>query len=140
MEWERGHSEYPQAQTGLTATERIASLFQPDTVLSEQYFENLRRKTLLEPEKKLMLAILEDAVNCFQDNLSAQHGRGQKLFEEAEKWIVEPGSDWVFSFEHICEALGFKPEYVREGLLRWKARHRATQLKRGAWGKKAMVG
>jgi hypothetical protein len=26
---------------------------------------------------------------------------------------------WVFSFENICEALGFNPAYVRQGLLRW---------------------
>jgi hypothetical protein len=140
MEWKRGHAEYTQAQTGLTADEKIASLFQPDTVLAAQYFENLRRRTVLEPEKKLMLAILEDAVNCFQDNLSAQNGRGQKLFEEAEQWIVEFGSDWIFSFEHICEALGFKPEYVRQGLLQWKERHRSKHLKRGAWEMKKMVG
>jgi hypothetical protein len=140
MEWESGQSEYVQAQTGLTADEKIASLFQPDTVLSAQYFENLRRKTLLEPEKKLMLAILEDAVNCFQDNLSAPNGKGKKLFEEAEQWIVELGSDWIFSFEHICEALGFNPEYVRQGLLQWKERHRSKHLERGAWEIKTMVG
>ena len=140
MEWESGQSEYAQAQTGLTADEKIASLFQPDTVLSAQYFENIRRKTLLEPEKKLMLAILEDAVNCFQDNLSAQNGKGKKLFEEAEQWIVELGGDWIFSFEHICEALGFNPEYVRQGLLQWKDRHRSKHLKRGAWEIKTMVG
>jgi hypothetical protein len=140
MEWESGQSEYAQAQTGLTADEKIASLFQPDTVLSAQYFENIRRKTLLEPEKKLMLAILEDAVNCFQDNLSAQNGKGKKLFEEAEQWIVEFGGDWIFSFEHICEALGFNPEYVRQGLLQWKEKHRSKHLKRGAWEIKTMVG
>jgi hypothetical protein len=137
MEWESGQSEYAQAQTGLTADEKIASLFQPDTVLSAQYFENIRRKTLLEAEKKLMLAILEDAVNCFQDNLSAQNGKGKKLFEEAEQWIVDRASDWIFSFEHICEALGFNPEYVRQGLLQWRERHRS---RRGAWEIKTMVG
>ena len=140
MEWGSGQSEYAQAQSGLTADEKIASLFQPDTVLSAQYFENIRRKTLLEPEKKLMLAILEDAVNCFQDNLSAQNGKGKKLFEEAEQWIVEFGGDWIFSFEHICEALGFNPEYVRQGLLQWKEKHRSKHLKRGAWEIKTMVG
>jgi hypothetical protein len=75
----------------------------------------------LEPEKRLMLAILEDAINCFQDNLPAQNVRGRRLFEEAEEWVVEADGDWVFSFENICEALGFNPTYVREGLLRWVA-------------------
>jgi hypothetical protein len=51
---------------GINAEEKISSLFDPDTLLSAQYFENLRRKTPIEPEKRLMLAVLEDAVNCFQ--------------------------------------------------------------------------
>jgi hypothetical protein len=46
--------------------EKIALLFQPDALLAPQYFENFRRKTPLEPEKKLMLAILEDAVWCYR--------------------------------------------------------------------------
>ncbi len=38
-----------------TADDRIASLFQPDTLLSAQYFDNMCRRTLLAPEKGLML-------------------------------------------------------------------------------------
>jgi hypothetical protein len=45
--------------------ERIGSLFQPDSLLVAQYFGTLRRETLFEPEKRLMLAILEDAINGF---------------------------------------------------------------------------
>ena len=97
-----------------------ASLFQLDTLLSDQYFENLRRKTPLKPEKKLMLAILEDAVWCFQHNVWARNGKGKKLFDEAQEWILDKSRDWVFSFESICEVLGFTPRYVRQGLLRWK--------------------
>jgi hypothetical protein len=67
-----------------------------------------------------MLAILEDAINCYQDNLLAKRGRAGRLFTEAEEWILEKGSDWIFSFKNICETLGFNPEYVRQGLLRWK--------------------
>jgi len=104
---------------------RIASLFEPDTLLPAQYFGNLRRKTLLEPEKRLMLAILEDAINCYQDNLLAKRGREGRLFTEAEEWILEKGSDWIFSFKNICETLGFNPEYVRQGLLQWKEKKTA---------------
>jgi hypothetical protein len=99
--------------------ERIASLFEPDELLSAQYFEK-RRKTLLEPEKRLMLAILEDAINCYQDHLLARRSKARRLFTEAEEWVLEKGSDWIFSFKNICETLGFNPEYVRHGLLGWK--------------------
>ncbi len=120
MEWEKAGSVYARGQSGLTADERMASLFQPDTLLSTQHFENFRSKVLPEPEKRLMLAILEDAVSCFQENLLAMSGKRKRLFQEAEKWIVEVGGDWIVSFETVCETLGINSAYVRLGLLRWK--------------------
>ena len=127
-------------QTGLTADEKLASLFQPDTLMSAQYFGNLRRKTILQPEKRLMLALLEDAIGCFQDHLSAQSVREKKLFDEAEQWIVEKGGDWIFSFDQVCESLEFTPEYVRQGLLRWKEKHRPKHRDSEAWEGKKLAG
>ncbi len=116
-------------ETGLSIEEKVTSLFQPDTLLPAQYLETFRRKGHLEPEKRLMLAVLEDAVACFQKYLFARDGRGRTLFREAEEWIVEEGSDWLFSFENICEVLGFDPQYVRQGLLRWKQKRMAERPK-----------
>ncbi|HEX9787609.1 MAG TPA: hypothetical protein VGB09_06260 [Candidatus Binatia bacterium] len=110
-------------ESSLTPDERVSSLFQPDTLLSTQYFENLRRKTFFEPEKRLMLAILEDGIHCYFDNLHASGNKRKRLFENAAAWIIEDDGDWVFSFESVCDALGLNPEYVRQGLLRWKERN-----------------
>ncbi len=101
--------------------ERVASLFQPDTLLPAQYFETLRRKAL-DPEKRLMLAIIEEAIACYQKYLCAEKRRGRTLFADAEKWIWDEDSNWIFSFENICEVLGLTPAYVRRGLLRWRER------------------
>jgi len=139
MERERTASAFTKDPTGLTTDEKLASLFQPDTLLSAQYFANLRRKTLLEPEKRLMLALLEDAIRCFQDNLSAQTVVKKKLFDEAEEWILERDGGWIFSFDHVCEALGFAPEYLRQGLLRWKEKQRTKNLKGEAWDRKKLA-
>lgn len=109
-------------ERGLSAEERVASLFQPDSLLPEQYFETYRRKAHLEAEKRLMLAVLEDAIACFQKYLLARDNKGRNLFREAEEWIVEERSDWLFSFENICEVLGLSPKYVRHGLLEWRER------------------
>ncbi len=100
--------------------DRIASLFQPDTLLSEQYLETYRRKTHLEPEKRLMLAILEDAVSCFQKYVSAHKPKEKALFQEVEEWLMEKESDRFFSFENICESLGLDTNYLRKGLVQWK--------------------
>lgn len=114
-------------ETSLGAEERVASLFQPDTLLPEQYLDTFRRRSHLEPEKRLMLAVLEDTVACFQKYLLARDHRGQAMFLEAEEWILEKGSDWLFSFENICEVLGMNPDYVRHGLMLWKEMQRGPR-------------
>jgi hypothetical protein len=102
--------------------EKLASLFQPDVLLTQQYLDNFRRKTPLEPEKALLLAVLDDAVRCFQDNIGSQNKKKQLLFEEAEAWLFSEEADGVFSFVSICGLLGFDPGYVRRGLRRWQER------------------
>ena len=139
MEARTESSRYPIPQT-FNSAENIVSLFEPDTLVSAQYFENLRSKTLLEPEKRLMLAVLEDAINCFQDNLLAQFGKRKRLFEEAEEWILAGDRDWFFSFENICEVCGINPEYVSQRLLRWKEKKLPKYPVSKYWERKKMAG
>ena len=140
MEFKPYSSKYPVEHGHINVDEKIASLFEPDTLLSAQYFENFHRKSLLEPEKKLMAAVLEDGINCYQDNLLAQSGSGKKLFEEAEEWILREDGDWLFSFENICEVLRINPQYVRQGLLRWKANRLANHPRSRVWEGTMMAG
>jgi hypothetical protein len=101
----------------------VASLFEPDTVAAAQYFDNFQRKTPTQPENRLLLAVLEDAIHCFQDNVLAENGKSKKLFDDAEEWLLKEGVDWIFSFRNVCELLGIDPEYLRAGLMRWKQEH-----------------
>jgi len=138
MEVESAGSEAVRDHSSLTMDEKIASLFQPDTLLSAQYYGNLRRRNLLQPEMQLALAILEDAINCFQENLTAESGKRKKLFNEAEEWILEEDGDWIFSFRNVCEHLGFNPAYLRQGLLRWKQERQHHDGK--VWGEVRLAG
>jgi hypothetical protein len=109
----------------LDVVEKLLSLFEPDRLAHAQFFSNFRRKTLIEPERKLTLAILEDAINCFQGNVSVESGKRKKLFEDAQEWFLAEGTDWVFSFQNVCELLAIDPDYLRAGLMRWKQRQLA---------------
>lgn len=100
--------------------EKALSIFQPDILVTVQYLSTYRRRFHLQPEQLLMLAVLEDAVLCFQDNLTAVTPRKQSLFRDAEEWILDDGESYLFSFENICEGLALDPNYVRRGLMRWK--------------------
>ena len=116
-------------ELGMRVEDRVALLFQPDILLPAQYLETFRGKAHLEPEEKLMLAVLEDAVWYFQKYLFAQDSKGKGLFRDAEEWISEENSDWLFSFDNICEVFGLNPQYVREGLARWKEKKVAERRK-----------
>ena len=139
MEHKLANSTHTENVSVYRGDEKIASLFQPDTLLSAQYFDTLRRQTLLEPEKRLMLAILDDAINCYQDNLFSQRAKNRRLFDEAEEWIVTAGGEWIFSFDPVCESLGFNPEYVRRGLLQWKEKNRQKRSPSGTWDEKKLA-
>jgi hypothetical protein len=80
-------------------------------------------------EQKLMLAILENAIEQFQDYALAEDPKGKALFREVEEWFLEKGSDWFYSFENICETLRFSPEYLLAGLTAWrKAKIQAREV------------
>jgi hypothetical protein len=112
-----------------------ASLFQPDSLLPSQFFAALKQKTQAYGERRLMIAILEDAVECFQKHFWATAGRGRQLRAEAEKWILSDDSSWPFSFVNICEVLEIHPQFLRDGLITWKAQQlalrQATLSRRG---------
>ena len=95
-------------------------LFQPDVILPSQHRDSMQRRTRQDPEKTLMLAVLEDAVACFRNGLHARDHRRRELFKDAEAWIREENADWLFSFEQICDMLGLDARLIRYELLKWK--------------------
>ncbi len=117
-----GHGQGVKMQEKETLDERLPGLFEPDTLLPVQYFEAMRRKHLLEGEKRLVLSVLEDAVECFMKCIDSSTNKGQRLFREAEEWINLEDKKWVFSFDNVCEMLDINPEYMRRGLRGWKER------------------
>ncbi len=64
-----------------------ASLFQLDALLPAQYLETVCSTIHLEGEKKLMLAVLEDAISCFQNYIATKEKWEETQFCEAEEWI-----------------------------------------------------
>ena len=98
----------------------VASLFLSDPLDCEQYHQVFYKRSSLEPEQKLMLAVLADAVACFQNYASPRNAKEEVLFRDAEGWFLEENRKWLFSFENICDALEFDPEYVRQGLRCWR--------------------
>ena len=85
-----------------------------------EVIEKVYKKDIREGEERLMLAVLQDAVECFKTYAGASRPREKRLFQEAEEWILGQNGDWLFSFHNICETLQLHADYLRQGLLSWK--------------------
>ena len=106
--------------------EKAMMIFQPDVLIDAQFQSTQRSRFHLDPERVLMLAVLQDAVVCFQEHILAKCKRKQSLHREAEEWIANSDRSYLFSFENVCEMLGLDASYMRQGLLRWKRTVRAN--------------
>jgi hypothetical protein len=101
-----------------TMASRYGGLLQAETMLPAQYFPLLHGNASMNSgERRLAAAVLEDAIYCLQKYRSATDARQQRLFREAERWIMkEDGAALPFSFEYICGVLDIDPGYLRRGL------------------------
>ena len=102
--------------------ERYPGLFQPDLLLPSQFNDRFRRRRQLDGERRLMLAVLEDAVEMYRKHCGPRPGRNRQLFLDAEEWIENDDRTWVFSFLNLCDVLELDAEYLRRGLRALKAR------------------
>jgi len=103
-----------------TVEEHSSSTLEADVIVPSQFFDRIRAERSAQPEKRLMLAVMEDAVATFQKSVSGATRRQRRLLRETEEWIGSSDTSWPFSFENICAALDIEPGYLRIGLKRWK--------------------
>ena|SRR3990172_6529413 len=99
---------------------RDGQLFQPDVLLPAQFFASMRKRVPREPEYRLIVAVLQDAIECFQKHLFARDQKMWQLHEDAREWIASDDRSWPYSFVSICEVLNLSPAYIRRGLEQWR--------------------
>src|SRR5690242_3388165 len=68
-------------------------------------------------ERALMRAVLEDAIRCLAGEIGPVRERPQ-LAAEARGWIEEVDPRWAYSFQNVCDHLGFDSDRLRDRLLR----------------------
>ena len=72
----------------------------------------------LQPEKRLMLAVLEQAVEDFRTYAFVTTGRARFLFMDAAAWFCSTATR-PFDFEGICQATDLEPDCIRKSLREW---------------------
>ena len=85
----------------------------PDVVLPSQYFLTRRHQA---PEKRLMIAVLHDALDCLYKYRFATDKHALRLFHETREWFLSEEADWPYAFESICSVLDLDSTAVRQRL------------------------
>jgi hypothetical protein len=112
--------------TDTPTDDRSQGIFEPDVLLPSQHADRTGGRRAFEGEYRLMVAILEDAIDVYRKQAVARDTRKRHMFEDAEAWIEDRDASWIFSFENICAVLDLDPSYIRRGLHEWKRRARAA--------------
>jgi len=103
---------------------RPAGEFWPHTILPLQYFPPLAPQ----PEKKLMAAVLEDALRILLYKTTVRSPRRRRLFVETDRWFRSNSDAWPFSFVNCCHTLGIDVAWLRERVRAHWARDRIPAL------------
>ena len=107
---------------GMSETPRTPSEGDHYPLLPEQYQELVRSHAGSEPERRLWLAILSDAIVTFQSWAHSDQRARRRACEEAARWIFANERDWPCSFLNVCDELGIAPAPLRRALLAWRRR------------------
>lgn len=108
-----------------------ADLTSPGALTPAQYYP----PPAASPYHHLLLAILEDAIRCFQRNFAVRNGPRRALFRETEEWLFDSDGTAFLSCPMVCESLGINSvqlrRYLRECRLKMKAGQQVPCLVRG---------
>ena len=73
-----------------------------------------------EPLRRLMVAVLCEAVNRFHRNLFHTSLYSRCEFVEAEFWLFKDQSKALFSFTNVCDFLSLDQQHIRRRLCDWR--------------------
>jgi hypothetical protein len=65
------------------------------------------------PEELLMIAVLNDALECLEKHRFATEIQPCRLFRQARRWFLTSDTQWPYSFERICGALDLDANRLR---------------------------
>jgi len=90
-------------------------------VMPSQLFPEFAGEGCMQAEKRLLLAVLQDAIDIVLKHARATTTRDQRLYAETVAWIVSDEIGSPFDFVNLCEALDLDPSCLRRGLARLQA-------------------
>jgi hypothetical protein len=67
-------------------------------------------------ERRLMAAVLADAVHLYLKHATGGSAPSQILFRDTERWFGSGDRSWLLSFENVCDVLEIDADRLRRAL------------------------
>jgi hypothetical protein len=83
------------------------------TVVPVQFYDLIRRSAFLDGERRLVFAVLEDAVRTYLRLHDSRRRADRVEFAEVARWFEARTGTVPFSFEYVCEVLEINPAPLR---------------------------
>ena len=120
----------PRKSKTVCVEDPATKMVEPDTMTPLQFYDRIFTEASLVPEKRLMLAVLEDAIASFQRAFFQPKAMIEDTEDfDVEAWLESDDMTWPFSFASICQALDMEPDYLRTGLADWRSRAQRDGMK-----------
>jgi hypothetical protein len=91
-----------------------------EVLLPVQFHDRPNSASTGEPLRRLMVAMLVDAIKCVQTKFDARQSARRQDYGDARSWIFSNDDKRVFSFKALCDALDIDPNVVRKYLAQWE--------------------
>ena len=102
----------------------LESELAPESILPAQLYGMPFGGARIQPEKRLQVAVLADAVLTFHQCAGDERARARRLFAEVDAWFASDDPNGPFAFVTICDSLKFDPATSAEdsgsGARTWK--------------------
>jgi hypothetical protein len=93
---------------------------QNDVLCMHEYLYVYQGKPSYTPERRLMAAVLRDAIDCYITDCFTVNRHKKRSYREAEEWFFSGDDHGVFSLYNVCGILNLDPGYIRRMLVRYK--------------------
>jgi hypothetical protein len=91
-----------------------------EVLLPVQFHQRANSASSGEPLRRLLVALLLDAIRCVQKTFDARQSARRQDYGDARSWIFSDDDRPVFSFKAVCDALDVEPNVVRKYLVQWE--------------------
>jgi hypothetical protein len=108
-------------------------------LLPVQFNGAIGRRRALSGEKRLLLAVLEDAISWYLKNPNPVNRQRDDVVQEARRWIEARDDRGIFAYETICDLLEINADRLRLALRAVSERRLRLRLRRGAGRSRPLI-